>query len=91
MGDPSNLKLTLDLNDIRMQDGSTKNMIFNADYLIYYISQFMTLEPGDLINTGTPKGVGMGEKPPRYLSEGDEVILAIEGLGEQRQICCRAK
>jgi 2,4-didehydro-3-deoxy-L-rhamnonate hydrolase len=65
-------------------------MIFGPEYLIYYISQFMTLEPGDLISTGTPPGVGLGMKPPQYLRVGDVVELEIDGLGRQRQVCVSA-
>jgi len=72
------------------QNGSTGTMIFPPDYLIYYISQFMTLEAGDLISTGTPPGVGLGMKPPQYLRAGDVVELEIEGLGRQRQVCVPA-
>jgi 2-keto-4-pentenoate hydratase/2-oxohepta-3-ene-1,7-dioic acid hydratase in catechol pathway len=62
-------------------------MVFDPFYLVWYLSQFMVLEPGDLINTGTPAGVGMGKKPPRYLRAGDVVELEVSGLGRQRQIC----
>jgi 2-keto-4-pentenoate hydratase/2-oxohepta-3-ene-1,7-dioic acid hydratase in catechol pathway len=62
-------------------------MIFNPGYVVWYISQFMVLEPGDLINTGTPPGIGMGMSPPRYLVAGDTVEISIEGLGTQRQVC----
>jgi len=72
------------------QNGSTGTMIFGPGYLTYYISQFMTLEAGDLISTGTPPGVGLGMKPPRYLRAGDVVELAIDGLGRQRQVCVPA-
>jgi 2-keto-4-pentenoate hydratase/2-oxohepta-3-ene-1,7-dioic acid hydratase in catechol pathway len=69
-----------------MQDGSTKTMIFGVAKLVSYISEFMTLEPGDVITTGTPPGVGLGQKPePFYLKAGDEMRLGIQGLGEQRQ------
>ena len=70
-----------------MQQGNTQTMIFGCHYLVYYLSQFMTLEAGDLISTGTPPGVGLGMKPPRYLKAGDVVELQIEGLGGQRQTC----
>ncbi len=69
-----------------MQDGNTSTMIFNCYQVVHYLSQFMTLEAGDLISTGTPPGVGMGLKPPRYLADGDVVELQIEGLGKQRQV-----
>lgn len=85
--DANNLRMRLDVNGQRMQNGNTKTMVFAPDYLVYYLSQFMTLEAGDLITTGTPPGVGMGMKPPRYLREGDVMELEIEGLGTQRQVC----
>jgi 2-keto-4-pentenoate hydratase/2-oxohepta-3-ene-1,7-dioic acid hydratase in catechol pathway len=80
--DPQALALTLDVNGQRMQDGSTRTMVFGVAALVSYISRFMTLEPGDLIATGTPAGVGMGRKPPRFLRAGDTLQLAIAGLGE---------
>jgi 2-keto-4-pentenoate hydratase/2-oxohepta-3-ene-1,7-dioic acid hydratase in catechol pathway len=83
--DPQNLDLWLDLNGTRMQSGNTRTMIFGVAYLVSYLSQFMTLLPGDIITTGTPPGVGMAMKPPRFLRAGDEVRLGIQGLGEQRQ------
>jgi 2-keto-4-pentenoate hydratase/2-oxohepta-3-ene-1,7-dioic acid hydratase in catechol pathway len=84
---PGNLHLWLDVNGKRMQDSSTSDLIFDIPYLIYYISQFMTMLPGDIISTGTPQGVGLGQKPtPWYLKAGDVVKLGIEGLGEQEQI-----
>jgi 2,4-diketo-3-deoxy-L-fuconate hydrolase len=83
--DPQNLSMWLDVNGERMQNGSTKTMIFNVAQIVSYVSHFMILEPGDVITTGTPPGVGMGMKPPRFLKAGDEVSLGIEGLGEQRQ------
>ncbi len=83
--DPQRLRLTLDLNGQTVQDGTTADMIFGVHHLVHYLSQFMVLEPGDLINTGTPAGVGMGQKPPRYLADGDVLELEIEGLGRQRQ------
>jgi len=86
VGDPQNLSMWLDVNGQRMQDGSTKTMIFPVAEIIAYCSQFMTLEPGDIITTGTPPGVGLGQKPePWYLKAGDIVTLGIEKLGEQRQ------
>jgi 2,4-diketo-3-deoxy-L-fuconate hydrolase len=85
-GDPQDLGMWLELNGKRMQDGSTKTMIFGVAKLVSYLSEFMTLEPGDIITTGTPPGVGMGQKPaPFYLKAGDEMRLGIEKLGEQRQ------
>jgi 2-keto-4-pentenoate hydratase/2-oxohepta-3-ene-1,7-dioic acid hydratase in catechol pathway len=83
--DPQNLKMWLTVNGEFMQDGSTRTMVFGASYLVSYLSQFMSLLPGDIISTGTPPGVGMGMKPPRYLKAGDVVELGIEGLGSQRQ------
>jgi len=82
---PQNLRLWLDVNDRRFQDGTTSTMIFGVRYLVHYISQFMPLEPGDIISTGTPPGVGLGQKPPVYLQPGDHIHLGIEGLGEQHQ------
>lgn len=84
VADPGNLGLWLDVNGQRMQDGSTRYMIFDVPYLVHYISQFMTLEPGDLISTGTPPGVGLGMNPPRWLTEDDVVELGIDKLGTQR-------
>lgn len=83
--DPQNLSMWLDVNGERMQTGSTATMIFNVAKLVSYVSHFMVLEPGDVITTGTPPGVGMGMKPPRYLKPGDVMTLGIEGLGVQRQ------
>ena len=82
--DPSNLNLTLDLNGKRRQTGNTSLMIFNFNFLISHISQFITLMPGDVITTGTPAGVGMGMTPPDYLEDGDEMILKVDNLGEQK-------
>lgn len=86
VGDVGNLKLWLRVNDRKMQDGTTKDLIFTVPYLISYISQFMTLLPGDIISTGTPAGVGLGLIPPVYLKAGDVLTLGIEGLGTQKQI-----
>jgi 2-keto-4-pentenoate hydratase/2-oxohepta-3-ene-1,7-dioic acid hydratase in catechol pathway len=83
--DVQNLDMWLDVNGARMQTGSTKTMIFGVAFLISYISHFMGLEPGDVITTGTPPGVGMGKKPPRYLRPGDVVSLGVQGLGMQCQ------
>ncbi len=83
--DVSNLELWCDVNGKRMQAGNTRNMIFDVPFLVHYISQFMSLQPGDIISTGTPPGVGMGQKPPLALKPGDEIALGIQGLGEQRQ------
>ncbi len=82
--DPSNLNLTLDLNGKRRQTGNTSLMIFNFNFLISHISQFITLMPGDVITTGTPAGVGMGMTPPDYLKDGDVMILKVDNLGEQK-------
>ena len=87
VSDVQNLKMYLDVNGKRMQDGSTKTMIFSAKYIVYYLSQFMSLNPGDIIATGTPPGVGGGMKPPVFLKAGDKMKLGIEGLGEQNQTC----
>jgi 2-keto-4-pentenoate hydratase/2-oxohepta-3-ene-1,7-dioic acid hydratase in catechol pathway len=83
--DPQNLPMWLKVNGETMQNGSTKTMVYGCAYLVSYLSQFMSLQPGDIISTGTPPGVGMGMKPPRYLKAGDVVELGIEGLGVQRQ------
>ena len=85
--DPQALDMWLDVNGERMQTGSTKTMIFGAAHLVSYVSRFITLLPGDVITTGTPPGVGMGKKPPRYLRAGDVMTLGIAGLGQQRQTC----
>ena len=85
--DVQNLKMYLEVNGKRMQNGSTNTMIFSAKHIVYYLSQFMSLNPGDVIATGTPPGVGLGMKPPVFLNAGDTMKLGIEGLGEQNQIC----
>jgi 2-keto-4-pentenoate hydratase/2-oxohepta-3-ene-1,7-dioic acid hydratase in catechol pathway len=85
--DPQGLDMWLDVNGERMQSGSTKTMIFGVAHLVSYVSRFITLLPGDIITTGTPPGVGMGKKPPRYLKAGEVMTLGIAGLGEQRQTC----
>jgi 2-keto-4-pentenoate hydratase/2-oxohepta-3-ene-1,7-dioic acid hydratase in catechol pathway len=85
VGDPQRLAIWLDVNGQRVQESNTADMIFSCAEIVSHCSQFMTLEPGDLIITGTPQGVGLGMKPPRYLKVGDEVALGIAGLGEQRQ------
>lgn len=87
IADVANLRMSLDVNGERMQTGNTKTMIFKPAFLIHYLSQFMTLEAGDLISTGTPPGVGLGMKPPRYVKIEDEVTLSIDGLGTQKQTC----
>lgn len=83
--DPQDLALSLDVNGQRMQSGSTRTMIFTVAHLISYVSRFMTLQPGDILSTGTPPGVALGRKPPNYLRAGDRVDLEISGLGRQRQ------
>ena len=83
--DPQTLDLWLDVNGEQRQRGNTRTMVFGCAFLVSYISHFMTLLPGDIITTGTPPGVGMGMKPPRYLKPGDVVTLGVQGLGEQRQ------
>jgi 2-keto-4-pentenoate hydratase/2-oxohepta-3-ene-1,7-dioic acid hydratase in catechol pathway len=85
VADPQDLRLWLKVNGETMQDGTTKTMVYGAAYLVSYLSQFMSLQPGDIISTGTPPGVGMGMKPPRYLKPGDVIELGIDGLGTQRQ------
>ena len=85
IADVSNLDLWLEINGRRMQTGNTQSLIFDVPHLVHYVSQFMSLQPGDVISTGTPPGVGMGMKPPVFLQPGDEIRLGIEGLGEQRQ------
>ena len=85
VADPQNLGMWLKVNGKTMQDGSTKTMVYGVAYLVSYLSQFMSLHPGDVISTGTPPGVGMGMKPPQYLRAGDVVELGIAGLGDQKQ------
>lgn len=85
VADPQDLRLWLTVNGKTMQNGSTRTMVYGVAHLVSYLSQFMTLHPGDVISTGTPPGVGLGLKPPRYLKAGDVVELGIEGLGQQRQ------
>ncbi len=85
--DPQNLGMWLTVNGEKVQNGSTKTMVYGVAHIIAYLSQFFTLHPGDIISTGTPPGVGMGMKPPRYLKAGDVVELGIEGLGQQKQTC----
>ncbi|MGQ3278440.1 MAG: fumarylacetoacetate hydrolase family protein [Shinella sp.] len=84
--DTGNLAMKLSVNGEQVQNGSTSTMVFNVPFLVHYISQFMILEPGDVITTGTPPGVGMGMKPPRYLKPGDRMEVSIAGLGVQRQV-----
>jgi 2-keto-4-pentenoate hydratase/2-oxohepta-3-ene-1,7-dioic acid hydratase in catechol pathway len=83
--DPQALDLWLDVNGERMQTGNTRTMVFAVAHLVHYVSQFMSLQPGDIITTGTPPGVGMGKTPPRYLKPGDKMRLGVAGLGEQSQ------
>jgi 2-keto-4-pentenoate hydratase/2-oxohepta-3-ene-1,7-dioic acid hydratase in catechol pathway len=85
VADPQDLAMWLTVNGQKMQDGSTRTMVYGVAHLVSYLSQFMTLHPGDVISTGTPPGVGLGQKPPRYLKAGDVVELGIAGLGQQRQ------
>ncbi len=85
VADPQSLSMWLTVNGKKMQNGSTKTMVYGVAHVVSYLSQFMTLHPGDVISTGTPPGVGMGMKPPQYLKPGDVIELAIEGLGQQRQ------
>ncbi|WP_112312594.1 fumarylacetoacetate hydrolase family protein [Pseudogemmobacter bohemicus] len=85
--DHDNLHMWLKVNGETMQDGSSSTMVYKIPFLVSYLSQFFTLHPGDVISTGTPPGVGLGMKPPRYLKAGDVVELGIEGLGTQRQVC----
>jgi 2-keto-4-pentenoate hydratase/2-oxohepta-3-ene-1,7-dioic acid hydratase in catechol pathway len=82
--DPQNLGLWLEVNGRRYQKGSTSKMVFGVSYLVSFISRFMSLQPGDIISTGTPPGIGMGQTPPVYLQPGDRVRLGVDGLGEQR-------
>ncbi len=83
--DPLNLPLWLKVNGEQRQNGSTSKMVYGPAFLVHYLSQFMSLQPGDIISTGTPPGVGIGMKPPVYLQPGDEVELGVEGLGVQKQ------
>ncbi len=85
ISDPNNLNLWLKLNGEKLQDGNTSDFIFNIQEVISYLSQFMSLMPGDIISTGTPEGVGLGFDPPRFLKDGDEIELGIEGLGSATQ------
>jgi 2-keto-4-pentenoate hydratase/2-oxohepta-3-ene-1,7-dioic acid hydratase in catechol pathway len=87
VADPHDLHMWLTVNGEKVQDGSTATMVYQIPFLVSYLSQFFTLHPGDVISTGTPPGVGLGMKPPRYLKAGDKVSLGITGLGEQHQIC----
>jgi 2-keto-4-pentenoate hydratase/2-oxohepta-3-ene-1,7-dioic acid hydratase in catechol pathway len=86
VADPQKLKMWLEVNGRRFQNGSTATMVYGVRFLVSYLSRFMSLHPGDIISTGTPPGVGMGQKPPLYLKAGDVMELEIEGLGRQRQV-----
>ena len=88
--DPQALDLWLNVNGVRRQTGTTATMVYGVAFLVHYLSQFMTLEPGDIITTGTPPGVGMGMKPPKFLRPGDVIELGITGLGSQRQVVVQA-
>ncbi|WP_336962541.1 fumarylacetoacetate hydrolase family protein [Sphingobium aquiterrae] len=89
VADIDNLGLWLEIDGVRMQTGNTANLIFDVPFIVHYVSQFMSLHPGDIISTGTPPGVGMGMKPQRFLKEGEVITLGIDGLGEQRQLVRR--
>jgi 2-keto-4-pentenoate hydratase/2-oxohepta-3-ene-1,7-dioic acid hydratase in catechol pathway len=89
--DPQKLKMWLDVNGKRVQNGSTSTMVYGVAYLVAYLSQFFTLMPGDIITTGTPPGVGLGMKPPKFLKPGDKMKVYIQGLGEQNQVVVRDK
>jgi len=89
--DPQRLPLWLELNGRRMQDGNTRTMVFGVAHIVSYLSRFMSLQPGDVISTGTPPGVGLGQKPPLFLRAGDVMRLGIEGLGEQTQRAVQAE
>ena len=88
--DPQDLPMWLEVDGHRYQDGSTRTMVYKVPFLVSYLSQFMSLQPGDLISTGTPPGVGMGQKPPRYLRPGQTMRLGVRGLGEQTQVTIAA-
>lgn len=90
VADPLDLSLWLTVNGKSYQNGSTKHMVYGPHFLVHYLSQFMSLQPGDIITTGTPPGVGMGQKPPVYLQPGDVVELSVEGLGVQQQTVVQA-
>jgi len=85
VGDPQNLGIWLEVNGHRYQDGNTSTMVFTAAFIVSYLSRFFTLHPGDVISTGTPPGVGLGQNPPTYLKAGDKIRSSIDGLGEQNQ------
>jgi 2,4-diketo-3-deoxy-L-fuconate hydrolase len=90
LGETGNLAMWLEVNGKRFQSGSTRTMIFKPAFLVSYLSHFMSLQPGDIVSTGTPPGVGLGQKPPRFLNVGDRIDLGIAGLGEQHQIVVAA-
>jgi ureidoglycolate lyase len=90
IADPQDLKMWLSVDGVMRQNGSTRTMIFSVAFLVHYISQFMSLQPGDIVSTGTPPGVGLGMKPPVFLSAGQTIKLGIEGLGEQNQLTVNA-
>jgi 2-keto-4-pentenoate hydratase/2-oxohepta-3-ene-1,7-dioic acid hydratase in catechol pathway len=83
--DPQSLRLWLEVDGHKFQDGTTATMVFGVAHLVSYLSRFMSLQPGDIISTGTPPGVGLGQKPPVYLKAGNKMRLGIDGLGEQTQ------
>ena len=85
IADPQNLRLWLEVDGHRYQDGSTSTMVFGVSYLVRFVTQFMSLQPGDVIATGTPPGVGLGQKPPVFLQPGNRMRVGVEGLGEQEQ------
>lgn len=87
IADPHNLPIWLTVNGEKLQNSNTKELIFNIPHLIEYLSAIMTLEPGDIISTGTPAGVGLGYNPPKWLKPGDEVVVCVEGLGELKNTC----
>ncbi|PWW00025.1 2-keto-4-pentenoate hydratase/2-oxohepta-3-ene-1,7-dioic acid hydratase in catechol pathway [Hoeflea marina] len=87
VADPQNLGMWLTVNGEKMQNGSTRTMVYGVKFLVSYLSRFMSLRPGDIISTGTPPGVGLGMKPQRFLKPGDVVELGVEGLGTQKQTC----
>ncbi len=84
--DPNNLSMWLEVNGKTFQNGNGRTMVFKPEYIVRYLSQFMSLQPGDIISTGTPPGVGLGQVPSLYLKPGDKITLSIEGLGTQEQI-----
>jgi 2,4-diketo-3-deoxy-L-fuconate hydrolase len=85
VSDPQELTLWLEVDGRRYQQSTTRHMIFSVAYLVSYVSRFMSLHPGDIISTGTPPGIGMGQKPPVYLRPGNQIRLGVQGLGEQNQ------